>query len=471
VGFKRKKIVPGESKALEGDVKAFREGQLPPEKQDFCSEWLRKRGIFAARLFFGFSLLFHILTPLVSGLWLNAEDVMLEKIRLIHSLGIVYSVVLVLVLDRGFKKIGIIYGAAQFYLNAGSILMIVFEIIFRRPEIHLLQAYMVSTAVSIVSLIASPFSRPWMTGVIFLQNLALIAIGASFDKSSGLSIALWHGFISALGWTLQSKLVVKSIRDALQEFESQKILALLARVHLDQELSLARHIEESLLPPDKLDIGPYLVECYRHQSTQIGGHWYAVRADGEGGLYALMCEAPHQGIHGALILHAVQSLWAEDLGRPSIDPESWLHKANRALFVLGQTEVHELEVTLVHLRGSTMTYWGAGQRALFLMSDDPGAMPGIRLLARDVLRLGISEHIFPTAVNITLEPMDRVFLGNKAVFPGGDFCRASDLIKIHQDLHATLERPPLPGTNEHGRSLVVISRREVPRQLLRLKHA
>jgi serine phosphatase RsbU (regulator of sigma subunit) len=257
----------------------------------------------------------------------------------------------------------------------------------------------------------------------------------------------------------------------MQEFESQKILAILARVHLDQELSLARHIEESLLPPVALEIGPYSIECYRQQGTQIGGHWFAVRPDGEGGLYALMCEASHQGIHGALILHAVQSLWAEDLGRSTIDPESWLHKANRALFVLGHSEVHELEVTLVHLSGPTMTYWGAGQRALFLLAENSGASPNIRLLSRNVLKLGLSEHIFPTAVKITLGPSDQVFLGNKGVFPGGDFCQPHDLMKTHQDLRTLSSRITPPATTEQGRSLVVISRRGVAAPLLRIRHA
>jgi hypothetical protein len=274
-----------------------------------------------------------------------------------------------------------------------------------------------------------------------------------------------------MGWLLQTRLVVKSIREALQEFESRKILARLARVHLDQELSLARHIEESFLPPAKLEIGFYSVECYRYKSAHLGGHWFALRSDGADGLYALMCETSDLGIHGAMILHAVQSLWAEDLGNSTLDPEAWLHKTNRALFVLGKSEIHELEVSLVHVSGSRMTYWGGGDRVLFQVAEDQLDLPVLRPLARGSVILGRSEHIFPTATTVALHQRDRIFLGNRSLFPDSDRYEAKDVLRLHLEMRVLAEVATNREGEEIGRSLVVISRRPTSGRVLHLKQA
>jgi hypothetical protein len=443
------------------DMKAYWGGEWPIDKQVFCDDWMEKRSLTAARIFFSFNILYHVTVFVLVSLWLEPGDMMIAKAHMHHTVGLIYSAILILIFDRSFRKTGILYGATQIFLNAGSIIIATYEVIVGRPEMHVLQAYMVSTAVSFVSVISSPYSKPWGTGVIFFQNSAMIIAMSFFWPSAGLSVAMWYIFLTALGWILQTGIVEKSLKEAAREFESRKILAKLARVSLDQELRFAQYIEDSFLPPGKTEIGPYIIECLRQRDGQMGGHWYAIRSDGDGGVFAIMCETNDQGVHGALILHAVQSLWAEDLSNQTLDPEMWLQKANRALFVLGKTEIHEVEITLVHLHDFVLTYWGAGQTQVYLAPEPNNTFSEVRPLTLEVLSLGRTERVFPRAASVTLGSQDRVFFGNKNLSNQSQISTAKDLEKIQQDMQADRSVEGSVENGDSSRSLIVITRRQI----------
>lgn len=454
---RQKKSILYPIRSSDEDLSAFRRGHLPIDKQVFCEDWMHKRSLTAARIFFGFSIIYHLTVSALVKLWLEEGDVMIAKAQMHHTVGLIYSVILILIFDRSFRKIGILYGATQIFVNAGSVIIIAYEVITGRPEMHVLQAYMVSTAVSFVSIITSPYSKPWGTGVVFFQNSAMIVAMSFIDHSAGVSVALGYIFLNALGWILQTGIVEKSIKEAAQEYESRKILAKLARIPLDQELRFAQYIEESFLPPDRVEIGPHTIECLRQRNGQMGGHWFAIRPDGERGVYVLMCETDDQGIQGALILHAVQSLWAEDLSSPSFDPEKWLQKANRALFVLGKTERHEVELTLIHLDEEIMTYWGAGRNPIYLAHAVNESLPEVLSLTAEVLIIGRSEHIFPRAAKVPLRSGYRVYLGNKSSLSQTKIATENDLERIQEGMRSRNSHQFSAENGDQSRCLIVIS--------------
>jgi hypothetical protein len=461
---RHKNSILGPAKSSREDIGAFWRGDLPVDKQVFCDDWMQKRSLTAARIFFGFNIIYHLTVSALVALWLEEGDVMIAKAQMHHAVGLIYSAILILAFDRSFKKIGILYGATQIFVNAGSVIIIAYEVIVGRPEMHVLQAYMVSTAVSFVSIITSPYSKPWGTGAVFLQNSAMIVAMAFLDHSAGMSVALGYIFLSALGWMLQTGIVEKSVKEAAQEYESRKMLAKLARIPLDQELRIAQYIEESFLPPGRLEIGPHAIECLRQRNGQMGGHWFAVRPNGERGVLVLMCETHDHGIQGALILHAVQSLWAEDLSSPNLDPEKWLQKANRALFVLGKTEKHEIEITLVQLDDAILTYWGAGRYPVYLTQTVNESLTEVQALTMEVLNIGRGEHVFPRAAKVPVKPGYRVYLGNKNVLSQTQISTANDLERIQDGMRSGTSPQFKIENDDQSRCLIVISARKTNRR-------
>lgn len=454
--FRSKNSIPRPAQPSEEDLSGFWRGDWPVDKQVFCDDWMQKRSLTAARIFFGFNIIYHLTVSALVELWLEKGDVMIAKAQMHHAVGLIYSAVLILVFDRSFRKIGILYGATQIFVNAGSVIIIAYEVIVGRPEMHVLQAYMVSTAVSFVSIIASPYSKPWSTGVVFLQNSVMIVAMSFIDQSAGLSVALGSIFLSALGWILQTGIVKKSLKEAAQEYESRKILAKLARIPIDQELRFAQYIEESFLPPDRVEIGPHTIECLRQRNGQMGGYWFAIRPSGETGVFILLCETYEYGVHGALILHAVQSLWAEDLSGQTFDPEKWLQKANRALFVLGKSERHEVEITLVHLDEGILTYWGAGRNPIYLTQVVSESFSEIQSLSMEVLNIGRSEHVFPRAAKVSVRSGFRVYIGNKNVL-SRQITTSTDLERIQEGMRPEKYPRFNQGNNGQSRCLIVIS--------------
>src|SRR5690606_25320994 len=109
------------------------------------------------------------------------------------------------------------------------------------------------------------------------------------------------------------------------------------RQKYESDLDLAREIQDSLSPPpDTTVMGNIKVSCYQIKHHQVAGDWTACRRIGDDRTIIVVADATGKGMQAALVIHAVQSLWAEQLDYLEFKPQQWIERVNRALFKLGE---------------------------------------------------------------------------------------------------------------------------------------
>ena len=163
----------------------------------------------------------------------------------------------------------------------------------------------------------------------------------------------------------------RTINEALREFELQK----LRRAHEDArhsfEMEMARSIQHSMALPQDARVGDFQVNCFQSMHDEVGGDWAGAREDREGNLYVAVADAAGKGLQAALVVHSVQSLWAEHLNSPEFDPSAWLESLNRTLYELGRDEIHMVTLGITKIARDRIDYWGAGHLPLYIAVETP----------------------------------------------------------------------------------------------------
>ena len=142
----------------------------------------------------------------------------------------------------------------------------------------------------------------------------------------------------------------------------------LFRFQIEHDLAIARDIQDSLAPPpERLFAGNRKVECFQVKHAKVAGDWMAVRELADGRLIGIVADATGKGVQAALVVHAVQSLWADTLGEEDFLPEPWIQRVNRVLMRMGEKKRHSLTLGVVILSKDTFEYWSAGHIPLFII--------------------------------------------------------------------------------------------------------
>src|SRR5690606_10891442 len=145
------------------------------------------------------------------------------------------------------------------------------------------------------------------------------------------------------------------------ELRNRELVAREVTAKVEREMELAKEIQTSLEPPPIIDFGGNMqIHTYQITHYTVGGDWMAVRENGAGDLVMLVADATGKGMQAALVVHAVQALWARFLDDPDFDPADFLDQANRTLLRLGRKKVHSMTVGIAVLSREKLTYWSAG---------------------------------------------------------------------------------------------------------------
>ncbi len=169
--------------------------------------------------------------------------------------------------------------------------------------------------------------------------------GGSYVPMLGAMVAYTLNLSATAGWLFR--------RRHIAEHDSHLLLA--------RDLDLANQIQDSLAPPETREfLGKFIIRCLQLKHDALGGDWMAVR-DGEvGEVFLAVGDATVKGVQAALVVHAVQSLWAERLADPRFDPVNFLNCVNSTLFVLGKRQPHTLTLGILRMHRDELTYWSAG---------------------------------------------------------------------------------------------------------------
>lgn len=214
-----------------------------------------------------------------------------------------------------------------------------------------------------------------------------------------------------------------------KEFREEKA----SRALLERDLELAKEIQDSLSSPEQsLALTPTIkIQCFQKKHQKVAGDWLALRQDGATATIVL-ADATGKGMQAALVVHAIQSLWAQSLEQSTFSPRDWLQMVNATLFRLGKKQAHSATIGLLQVGAQGIEYWSAGHVPVFLLEGGTkvrslSARGGVIGLSADLV-LESSRLDFKEAVTRD------IILGTDGVFANGSRTRPSEVIQIAQAL-------------------------------------
>lgn len=226
----------------------------------------------------------------------------------------------------------------------------------------------------------------------------------------------------------------RSQEEAVREFHSRKRLESLEKERLDVDLAIARRIQDSLSPATASSFSRFETKLFHRKFSQVGGDWAAFRQEDNGDLYVLVADAAGKGIQAALVIHAVQSLWAESLGSRRFDPEEWLHRVNRALCQLGSKKPHMVTVGLAKFSHDSCTYWSAGHVPLFLLTNGDDQPAHIKVLLAPGTPLGLIAQVTLGKAQASIGSHFAAFMGSDGYFKTGSRQRRGEFAQLQTKL-------------------------------------
>lgn len=213
-------------------------------------------------------------------------------------------------------------------------------------------------------------------------------------------------------------------QDGMIRVENLKIAqqnAAISRLTLERELELAREVQESFIPLKKALHGQHYASVFFEKKCGIlGGDWMGFRTLDSGETISVLVDATGKGVAAALVIHAIQSLWADAMHKNRFDVKEWILDVNRTLFNLGRRSAHSVSMGVVVVEGDLLTYYSAGHVPLYLIREVNGKSVVTTLPSRGNL-LGLSENVIllPKSINLIDNSVRSILSGTDGVFAQG----------------------------------------------------
>ena len=337
------------------------------EKRAFVDDWFHRRGLAMARASFwlGFVLL-------IAGVFVVPPFVEDAKLRMFLYLGFGYGI-----LNSPFwlYQINKKPKTAAISITIGGLIAlyaIAFGIVYLGFSVEKLSnSYFATIVIASLSFYYCAFS-PLRNYLVNLNALVivvaeLIAFSPIISPLYMVPAVLLNQFCALIvAWTS----IFRERRFALAEFDRQQAAAAVVQDRLKQEIQLAEAIHESYAPEASLEFGgKWAVEVYRTVGERLSGDWVAFRMLSGDKIAVLVIDASGKGMQGALVVHAVQALWAASYSNPEFAPETWLGDLNTTLVRLGRKTLHTITVAIAIIDDKEITVWSAGHCPVFVIEE------------------------------------------------------------------------------------------------------
>jgi len=244
------------------------------------------------------------------------------------------------------------------------------------------------------------------------------------------------------------------------EYRAQQANLRLAQAKMQHEVDLAREIQDSMTPPARHEFpGGTTVACMQRKFESIGGDWLAIHRWDDGTLVAVVVDATGKGMQAALVVHAIQSLWAMVLDEPAFDAAAWLARVNVALHRLGEKQAHSATIGVVVLAGVRLTYWSAGHPPLFVLLGADNDLQLRTLSAQGtVLGLGPTLDLSPRHIDVALTYPMRIMLFSDGVVEQATRVSRQKIVALFARLKSEGDRvlEELPADDD--KTLIIIER-------------
>ena len=224
-------------------------------------------------------------------------------------------------------------------------------------------------------------------------------------------------------------------RQGLTEYHARLTSARAERAKFEREMQLAREIQDSIAPPGFVHVGAMTVRSFQEKHEKVGGDWIGLKITKDGGIVIVVADATGKGLQAALVIHAVQALWAERSDDLGFKPEEWIKNVNRTLCFLGQKQVHSLTLGVFHFVGTKYSFWSAGHPPAYLLQGEP-SVQSLKVLHAVGPILGMEKDIQLTSCNGFLDPGTSfaLMIGTDGVFFKGSRHSKQEMIALMENL-------------------------------------
>jgi hypothetical protein len=414
--------------------------QSDPVKRAFIQDGLLSRDVDIAVGGFMICLLFHLMASIVEPFVVERHSAF-QTIWVFRGLTAVWVALYFLFLR---KRIRVTWATLPMQVLTLMPYWLVLHIDVTSASSTILKSWTAFLGITAFSIVLLPFHR-LVPLVQFLTYTAATVYTWSFHPVGRSMIPI---SVLALGaaYIIQRVMIRKALWDAAKEYDSRQALSKAERAAIESELALAREIQDSLTPPQQLRKDRISANFHHAKHTGVGGDWMGLR-EISGKVVAVIADATGKGIQAALVIHAVQSLWAEMLDLPEFDALVWMQRVNQTLLRLGERKPHTVSLGIAVFEDEHVTWYSAGHLPLFVARLDNHAVADVEALTGRGGLLGMFPQLSVEPVRAML-PADGylVVAGSDGVFEKGTAHSKREISAIISSLHsdpvrALQERP------------------------------
>lgn len=182
--------------------------------------------------------------------------------------------------------------------------------------------------------------------------------------------------------------------------------------HLQQELILARKIQQSLLPPPQPKWNGFDVVCNTRPALEVGGDFYAYHVLGEGHFSLAVGDVSGKGLAAALLMATTLAHFDSTFAF-TVSPDDMLAQLDKTLVRYTQTTRQNCALCFLEICRTTLKVANAGGIPPYIRrmngrveSLDVNGMP---------LGIGLGAEVGYQALTVTLSPGDLVILTSDGV--------------------------------------------------------
>lgn len=319
--------------------------------------------------------------------------------------------------------------------------------------VDLMRSWTAYVGVSVMLIFACSYGGMWpMIAAVFLWALGA-GVWLAYGNDPAM-VAITLAVLAGVGG-FYLEIVKGRMTEYRSQFRAQLAAARYEREKIEREMQLARAIQDSLHAPKTASKAGIDARCYQSKHAEVGGDWIAVR-EAKDGLVIMVVDAAGKGIQAALVVHAVQSLWAEALGDEEFDPGAWILRVNDALCRMGVTQPHAITAGILVVDGTKACYWSAGHVPVFVIEEKDGVEALKVSIARGDM-LGINRKIALTPMTIPFTGPTRILLGSDGVFEKASRHSKKEILALEVALRDTGESALAARPAEDDKSVVVIT--------------
>jgi serine phosphatase RsbU (regulator of sigma subunit) len=340
------------------------EDLLPDEEREFCRQWLNLGDENMAFISMTLGVTFHAVSLLVEQVVVARPEIR-QALLYFHIFVIIYG--LGYFFNRShfnnFNRLWILIGQLTTVFGYAYVLYWSISI---DPVISIAQikGWTAFLSLGIFIIILCPFHNH--VALIYSPLLVFLA-WFSWSRIQGSAEMLGISIFAFVGvQVFQRANVVRSFQEARREFANhQRVVQAQKEVH-EQELIIARNIQDSFTPHAQFSRVGVDVGFFQIRSQAVGGDWMAVRTDQDGQTFVVIADASGKGVQAALVTHGIQAMWADALAAPVFDAEAWLTRVNNTLHRMGEKSAHSATLGILKVGRGEVEYWSAGHVPAFL---------------------------------------------------------------------------------------------------------